>query len=161
MTVEQGIEEPERTADGEEEVGPRPPPLPGRARLMRGIVVAALLALGVGGAIFAVADRQTDDPLVLELTHPRSVAPLAVERAVGTAPDPVAIANGRKTPQTVRVDCTAGGPGALRNPWSCTGHYSNGDAVRYQVTIKPDGSWVGRHRPPISGCCIAIPRSVG
>ncbi|HEY5342869.1 MAG TPA: hypothetical protein VIJ66_04335 [Solirubrobacteraceae bacterium] len=57
-------------------------------------------------------------------------------------------ARGRRAPGDAAV---------LRNPWSCAIVYRDGVRAHYEVTVEPDGHYVGRGTGIIDGCCVQTP----
>src|SRR4051794_28959769 len=102
MTVEERIDEPDAPPD-EPEAGEAAPPLTGQARAMRIVLVASVIAVAAAAAIFAVADRQGDDQLILHITHPRSISPRAVEKTIASAPEPTVSGPGKA--KAVQTTC--------------------------------------------------------
>ncbi len=56
-----------------------------------------------------------------------------------------------------QVSCTPGDAAVLRNPWSCAIVYRDGMRAHYEVTVEPDGHYVGRGTGIIDGCCVQTP----
>ena len=168
MTVDERIDEPDAPPDepAAEEPASEPPLAP-QARVMRVLVAGSLIAIAAATAIFAVADRQTNDPLLLRVTHPQHVSRGAVQRSIASAPEPTV--NGPGKAKAVQTTCTPGSGGTIGNPWSCRVRYSNGRVLRYTLTIDQRGAFEAHTRivkkglPPYRavGCCLTIPRPQG
>ena len=162
MTVEPRTDEPDAPPDEVDQDAAPPPPLPANARAMRIVVAGSVIVLGLAAAIFAVADRQKNEELLLHATHPQSISSLAVERSIASAPEPTI--NGPGKAKAVKTTCTAGSPGAIGNPWSCRVQYSNGRVLRYTLTIDQRGAFEAHTRTRkyrAVGCCLRIPRPSG
>ena len=117
------------------------------APLLVAVLAGTLAALGARGA----------DTVFLEGQEQPSLLPAAeVERALRTAPEP---RSGRGRGRAAA--CRPGGRRPLRNPWSCTVTYASGLRARFAVTIREDGSYVGRHADggTVRGCCVRLPGS--
>jgi hypothetical protein len=162
MTVEERIDDPEVPSEETEAEEAPQAPLSTQARVMRILVAGSLIVIAATAAIFAVADRQADDQLILHVTHPRSISGLAVERSIASAPEPTI--NGPGKAKVVRATCQRGSGGTIGNPWSCLVRYSNGRALRYELIIDQRGHFdaatrARKGRPPYraEGCCLRIP----
>ena len=105
-----------------------------------GIIVVAVLVLGVAGAVVAVASRESDTAFLYAQEHPRTLEPRAMEVAVRKGNDPVP--SGNSAPST-GAKCKPGSGGPERNPWDCTVRYGSGNTVRYRITVAPNGDFDG------------------
>src|SRR3954451_5028775 len=167
MTVDERLDDPDAPPDEPEaEERALKPSLEPKARVMRIFVAGSLIAIALAGAIFAVADRQTNDPLLLRVTHPQHISAGAVERSIASAPEPTI--NGPGKAKAVQTTCRPGSGGTIGNPWSCRVRYSNGRVLRYTLTIDERGAFEAAtrkraDRPPYRavGCCLRIPRPSG
>jgi len=102
------------------------------------------LIAGLVLAVAAVRDRDRDPAFALDQTQLSALDARAVERAVGSAPEPRADDRGRPARLT---ECTPGDRGTeLRNPWRCVARYPTGEIVRYRVRIEPDGEFLAVSR---------------
>jgi hypothetical protein len=122
------------------------------------LAVGALAAAGVGGALAGLGARGADEAFLLRQQNPVRVTPPAVERLMLTAPDPEP--PHRETATGAR--CRAEGGRELRNPWHCTVRYPAGRRVRFEVTLKIDGSYVADYvddpgNATATGCCLRVP----
>lgn len=125
-------------------------------RALQATVLGPVLLAGLAGAWVALAGRGADTAFLYRQRHPLHLAPAAVERAVRTAPEPVA---GRK-PRGIAARCRPGSARGLRDPWSCLVSYRSGRRSRLRVQVRDDGSYVGYYEAGSSiaeGCCIALP----
>ena len=126
-----------------------------KLRGVEAIVIVPLVVASLAGAVVALVSRGADDEFLYRQQHPAVLRPEQVERVLVTAPEPVAV---RRT-QGVAASCRSGGRAALGNPWRCTVRYRSGGAARLRVTVRSDGSYVGRYRGGAGarGCCIEMP----
>jgi hypothetical protein len=76
------------------------------------------------------------------------------QAVVAQAPEPVSPA---KRTRPASVLCRPGGPGPLRNPWSCTIRYRSGTRAHYRVEVQPNGYYSGTGTGIIDGCCVKTP----
>jgi hypothetical protein len=119
-----------------------------------------VILLGIAATVVVLRNRGGEDLFRLEQAHAfalRTATVLStarVEAVVAQAPEPVAA--DRRTPPT-RVICRPGGPGPLRNPWSCTVEYRSGTRAHYRVQVQPNGYYSGRGTGIIDGCCVKTP----
>jgi hypothetical protein len=132
-------------------------------RTITALVVCALVLAGIAGAGVAVfGGRGGEEAFRYEQSRALALTPATVlsarrvEAYVAKAPEPVPAA---KRTSPTRVRCRPGGPGVLRNPWSCTIRYRSGTAARYRVVVRPDGFYRGVGAGIIEGCCIKTPAS--
>lgn len=124
------------------------------------LVVWTTVLLGVLGAAVALRSRGSEE--LFRYTQSRALgangasvlSAAHVEEWVAKAPEPVRPA--QRTPPTL-VRCRPGSGDVLRNPWSCTIRYRSGTRAHYTVTVRPDGSYVGRGSGIIEGCCVKTP----
>ena len=126
-------------------------------RLCELLVVIALAAAALAGAIAAVAGRGADDAFLLRQKNPTRVTTAAVEKLMlNTAPDPDAPHDSSAT----RARCRTEGRRELRNPWQCTVRFPSGRVADFVVTIRTDGSYRARYRgdtATATGCCLSVP----
>src|SRR3954449_3946472 len=97
-----------------------------------GALLAVALLAAVGVSVVAIAQRESDTKFV---TGQKASAPVLagkVEAAVVSAPE---VKHG---PAGTSAKCTAGGSTQLRNPWSCTITYADGNRRAYRVTVAAD-----------------------
>lgn len=121
-------------------------------RTMRFLAVP--LVVCVAGAIMGIAAHQSDPLFAFHQRNLTRLSTDAVDALVRTAPDP---RDRRRVDGVAR--CRPEGRDDLRNPWSCVITYSHGLKTRYLVTIRGDGSYVGRDLEGgggISGCCTRV-----
>jgi hypothetical protein len=120
------------------------------------------LAILVGIAATAVVLRNRGGEDLFRAEQARSLgsrtattlSAVLVEALVARAPEPVA--PDRRT-SAARVICKPGGPGPLRNPWSCSIEYRSGTRAHYRVQVQPDGYYSGSGTGIIDGCCVKTP----
>jgi hypothetical protein len=118
--------------------------------ILTGIAATAVVLRNRGGEdLFRVEQARS-----LGLSSATALSAARVEAVVARAPEPVAA--DRRTPPA-RVSCLAGGPGPLRDPWSCTIEYRSGTRAHYRVQVQPDGYYSGTGTGKIDGCCIKTP----
>ena len=115
-----------------------------------------LLVAGLAGTMITLGARDADTAFLYRQEHPLRISPAQVERVVRTAPDPVGVprAPGR------RAHCRPTTRRGLRNPWRCSVSYGSGRTARYRVTVRADGSYVGRYlggSSTVEGCCVKGP----
>ena len=124
------------------------------------LVVWTTVIVGVLAAATALHSRGGEEEFryqqsrALGLTPATVLSAAHVEAFVADAPEPIRAAE--RTPP-VLVRCRPGGPGVLRNPWSCTILYRSGTRAYYHVTVSPDGHYIGEGTGIIEGCCIKTP----
>lgn len=124
------------------------------------VVVWLTILVGIAATAVVLRNRGGEDLFRVEQARSlgsRSATVLSaarVEAVVAQAPEPVA--KDRRTPPT-RVNCKPGGPGPLRNPWSCTIEYRSGTRAHYRVQVQPDGYYRGSGTGIIDGCCVKTP----
>lgn len=124
------------------------------------IVVFAAVLVGVTGAVVALQGRGGEQALRdrqaagLGSASARALSPARVQAFVVRAPEPVPAAQRTKA---LLATCAPGGPGPLRNPWSCQIHYRSGTRAHYRVVVQPNGRYRGVGSGIIEGCCIAVP----
>lgn len=118
------------------------------------VFLAVPLAVCVAGALMGIAARGGDSLFEFHQRNLTRLSADAVDALVRTAPDPR---------DRQRVDgvarCRPEGREDLRNPWSCTITYRHGLKARYLVTIRVDGSYLGRSPEGgggIAGCCTRV-----
>lgn len=127
---------------------------------MTATVVWSAILLGVAATVVVLRNRGGEDLFRLEQSRALAsqtatvLSAARVEAVVAQAPEPVA-ADRRTSP--TRVSCRPGGPGPLRNPWSCTIEYRSGTRAHYLVQVQPDGYYSGSGTGIIDGCCVKTP----
>jgi hypothetical protein len=130
-----------------------------RTRTTAAVVSTAIL-VGIAATAVVIRDRGGADLFRIEqtaaLAHPfaTTLGATGVQAVVGEAPEPVAPAR-RTRPAWVR--CRPGGPGPLRNPWSCAIGYRSGTRAHYRVQVQPNGYYSGTGTGVIDGCCVKVP----
>lgn len=118
--------------------------------ILVGIVATAVVLRNRGGEdLFRVEQARS-----LGSRSATVLSAARVEAVVAQAPEPVAM-DRRTSP--ARVSCRPGGPGPLRNPWSCTIEYRSGTRAHYRVQVQPDGYYSGSGTGIIDGCCVKTP----
>ena len=135
--------------------------------LLAAVVVWGALLFGATGAVVAFGSRGGAEVFQYEQssrvpaegagrpgTTTGEVSAAHVAAVVAEAPEPVSAAQ-RTRP--VRVSCNPGDAGLLRNPWSCAIVYRDGVRAHYEVTVEPDGHYIGRGTGIIDGCCVRTP----
>jgi hypothetical protein len=119
-----------------------------------------MVLVGVAGSTVALHSRVNEDLLRLEQSRSLTLTPATVLSAASVqimavkAPEPVSPAR-RTRPAQVR--CRPGGPGALRNPWSCAIRYRSGTQAHYRLVVQPNGYYSATGTGIIEGCCIKTP----
>ena len=121
-------------------------------------MIASTVVAGIGGAVAALGARDADDAFLLRQENPVQVTRPAVEKLMLTAPDP----QPPHASTATRARCRADGARELRNPWRCTVQFPTTGAVRFDVEIQPDGSYVARYvddpgNASATGCCLDVP----
>jgi hypothetical protein len=116
------------------------------------LLIAALAALGVVGAVVALGDHQSDDQF-LARQRVTTVRDGDVAAAVQLAREPKPGGGGSRA---VKATCERAG----RSPsaWFCLVEYASGSFVEYAVHIDPGGRFTGVDQGGpgrISGCCVA------
>jgi hypothetical protein len=134
-----------------------PVPLPKFNRRLRhpGMVLATpVILIGLAGTAIAVADRSSDTQFISRQQYLSGVQPAALAHLLSTAPNPRPDLH---KPRALRTTCRPLGTGEFRNPWTCTVRYARGGAVRYTVSISPDGRMLAVDSTGqliIRGCCV-------
>ena len=117
-------------------------------------LIAPVVAIGVCGAVVAVASHESDAAFLYRQQHPITIEPTALETLVKKASDPEP--NGGRAPAR-SVSCQPGGSAQQRNPWHCTVDYASGHVIRYRINVRPNGAYEGvdpTGQFVISGCCV-------
>lgn len=125
-------------------------------RLPAAVVLAPLLAAGIGGTAVALANRELDSSFAYRQKSPLKVEAGQVEKAVMQSPEPAPV----KKTRAVRARCTPGSRGDIRNPWTCRVRYASGNAFTYEVRVEADGEFRGQNAIGdriIYGCCVNPP----
>jgi len=118
--------------------------------ILTGIAATAVVLRNRGGEdLFRVQQARS-----LGVSSATVLSAARVESVVAQAPEPVA--PDRRT-ASARVSCLPGGPGPLRDPWSCTIEYRSGTRAHYRVQVQPDGYYSGSGSGRIDGCCVKTP----
>jgi hypothetical protein len=124
------------------------------------VVVWLTILLGIAATAVVLRNRGGEDLFRVEQARSLGsktatvLSAARVEAVVAQAPEPVA--RDRRT-APARVSCKPGGPGPLRNPWSCTIEYRSGTRAHYRVQVQPDGYYSGSGTGIIDGCCVKAP----
>jgi hypothetical protein len=129
---------------------------PGYSRPVRRalLLVIPLAAVGLVGAVVAIASHESDAAFIYAQQHPITVEPLQVERAVQKAREPVAGGRGSLAKSAA---CRPIGTSSRRRLWRCAVRYRSGNQLVYRVTIALNGAFKGADRTgayTLSGCCI-------
>ena len=131
----------------------------GGLRVREVLILCALLAAALAGAVSALGGRGGESAFVYRQENPPRLHRSDVERLVRSAPDP---ATGRGRARAAR--CRPGRSRGLRNPWRCTLRYAagpgspSGQRVGFTVALRRDGAYVGRYRGggKAVGCCLSV-----
>jgi hypothetical protein len=129
-----------------------------RASVRELVVVIALCAVTLGGAVAAMSSRDADDEFLQQQEDRAKLSAGAVEDLMLGSPDP----NPPHRSGGTSARCVAEGRRDLRNPWTCTVRYPSGSVAHYTVTINPDGSYFARYangQATARGCCLEVPGS--
>ncbi len=125
-------------------------------------LVAVILVVGVAGAILALRSREGNPQFIAQQQAVLPVSASSVQRLLLSTDDPRPRHGGRAR----GARCTAGGAGALGNPWTCAVRYPQPPPIRFRVTVNADrsiegsgrGEGVRQHEPlTVSGCCVQTP----
>lgn len=140
--------------------GASPLPSPGVEPVRRTrralVLIGPVLLVAVVAGIVSFSSRG-DAAFVFEQQHPSVVSGQELEALVAKAPEPTPHGPGARASS---VRCVAGSASGERNPWTCTARYPSGQTRRYDVTVRPDGSYAGQTptgRFEVNGCCVATP----
>jgi hypothetical protein len=115
------------------------------------LLIAALAALGVVGAIVALGDHQSDDQF-LSRQRAATVRERDVAAAVQLAREPRPGGGGARAS---KATCERAGRGP--SAWFCLVEYASGSFVEYAVQIDPGGRFTGvddAGERRVSGCCV-------
>ena len=118
------------------------------------LLLGPILGVALIAAIVSVASRG-DTAFVYEQRHPQAVGAQELELLVQKARQPTPSGPGARARSAT---CVAGGNSPQRNPWTCSVRYASGRTIRYRVTVRRDGSYVGGDRTQqfyINGCCVS------
>jgi hypothetical protein len=118
------------------------------------LLVAPSLVVAVAAGIVTVSSRG-DAAFVYEQKHPASVGSQELEVLIAKAREPTPEGPGAPAQ---RVRCRPGGNSPQRNPWRCSVLYGSGNTIRYTVTVKPNGAYVGADPTGqflVRGCCVS------
>lgn len=122
------------------------------------LLVAPVLVVAAAAGIAAVSSRG-DAAFVYEQKHPANVGSQELELLIAKAREPTP--EGQGAPAQ-RVHCRPGGSSPQRNPWQCSVLYGSGNTIRYQVTVRANGSYEGVDPTGqflVHGCCVSGGRS--
>jgi hypothetical protein len=119
------------------------------------LLIAALAALGVTGAIVALGDHQADDQF-LARQRLTTVREGDVAAAVQLAREPQPGGGGARA---AKATCERAGRGP--SAWFCLVEYASGSFVEYAVHVEPGGRFTGVDQDGerrVSGCCVGALR---
>ncbi|MFI4992924.1 MAG: hypothetical protein ACHQCH_04825 [Solirubrobacterales bacterium] len=125
-----------------------------------GVLVALILAVGIGGTVVALESREGNAQFVLQQQSLAPVGPAALQALLLTTRDS---RPGGPPARALQARCSSPSHGALGNPWTCVVRYPRPPRVRFRVTVHADRSISGSGqpeghplRPPltVSGCCV-------
>jgi hypothetical protein len=125
-----------------------------------GLLVALVLAVGLGGAVLALHSREENTQFVSQQQALAPVGSVQLERLILTTSDPRPGYSGRAR----GARCSSTSHTALGDPWSCVVHYPRLPRVRYRVVVYADRSIAGSGQPEgrplggaltVRGCCVA------
>ena len=118
------------------------------------LLLGPILALAAIAAIISVSSRG-DTAFVYDQQHPRLVGSQELELLIRKARQPTPSGPGARARN---VNCTPGSNSPQRNPWRCSVRYASGKTIRYRVTVRTNGSYVGGDPTGqffINGCCVS------
>ncbi|HVA20400.1 MAG TPA: hypothetical protein VMU55_09500 [Solirubrobacteraceae bacterium] len=127
-----------------------------------GVLVALILAVGIGGTVVALESREGNAQFVLQQQSLAPVGPAALQALLLTTRDSRPGYGGPHA-RALQVRCSSPSHGALGNPWTCVVRYPRPPRVRFRVIVHADRSISGSGqpeghplRPPltVSGCCV-------
>jgi len=130
-----------------------------------GVLVALILAVGIGGTVVALESREGNAQFVLQQQSLAPVGPAALQALLLTTRDSRPGYGGSHA-RALQVRCNSPSHSALGNPWTCVVRYPRPPRVRFRVTVHADRSISGSGqpeghplRPPltVSGCCVETP----
>ncbi len=119
------------------------------------LLVLPVAALGIVGAIVAVASHTSDAAFLYRQEHPVEIEPSQLEALLKKAGDPDPATRGAPA-EAAR--CRPGSHGHQRNPWRCEVRYSSGRRIDYRIEVRRDGSYEGSDPTGVygtKGCCLA------
>jgi hypothetical protein len=120
--------------------------------LWKPFAMATPIAIALAAGIIAIGGRGGDPAFETDQRPFQVLTPRAMNELVATTPDPRGFRHSRG-----RATCRPGTGPEFRNPWSCRIRYSGGLRVRYQVTVKSNGTFVIHvPGPDVSGCCAPL-----
>lgn len=117
------------------------------------LLLAPILVVALIGGIVSFSSRG-DAAFEFEQRHTGPVDARELEKLVRTAREPTPKGPGSAA-RTVR--CQVRGNSPLRREWTCAARYPSGKTIRYQVTVRPNGSYSGIDRSGqflVNGCCV-------
>ena len=123
------------------------------------VVVAAVLLVGLAGAIVAWSDRGPNGGFVRAQKDLGDVNPGQLAAIMATTRDP---RRGSGEARARTATCVPHGRGALQNPWSCavryapSRHYPTRPVVTYRIIIASTGAVTGVTAGgiKIDTCCV-------
>ena len=126
-----------------------------------GLLIAAIVLVGLAGTVVAVTSRNGDTVLVAQQQNLAPVNAVALEQLIATTSDPRPLSNHGRA---LSARCTAQGTGEFRNPWTCVVRYPRAPDVRYTVIVHTDRSFRGTSEYFVAGrrggslvvhgCCV-------
>jgi hypothetical protein len=126
------------------------------------MLVAAILAVGVIGALIALHGREGNPQFVAQQQGIQPVTAASLQELVLTTHDPRPGRSGRAR----NASCSAGSRGGLGDPWTCVVRYPQLPRIRFHVTVNANRSIDGFGQPEgtrpgtpltVSGCCVQTP----
>jgi hypothetical protein len=126
------------------------------------MLVALILAVGIGGTVVALEGREGNAQFVLQQQSLAPVGPAGLQALLLTTRDSRP-GYGGPPGRALQARCSSPSHGALGNPWTCVVRYPRPPRVRFRVTVHADRSISGSGqpeghplRPPlrVSGCCV-------
>ncbi|MEA2310020.1 MAG: hypothetical protein QOI65_2306 [Thermoleophilaceae bacterium] len=125
---------------------------PSRSTRRALLLLIPVLVAGVAAGLWTFSSRG-DAAFVLDQEHPSTASDRELEALVSQPLEPTPTGPGARA-KTAR--CVPGSSRGLRNPWTCTVRYASGHRLRYRVTVRRDGHYVGQDPTGqfiIRGCC--------
>jgi hypothetical protein len=128
------------------------------------VLVALILAVGIGGTVVALKSREGNPQFVLAQQNLTPVGSAALQTLLLTTSDSRPGYSGR----ALQVHCSSPLHTALGNPWTCVVRYPRPPHVRFRVIVHGDRSIYGVGQPEggsrqvvltvkalsIRGCCV-------
>jgi len=127
-----------------------------------GLLIAAIVLVGLAGTVVALVSRNGDTVLVAQQQDLVPVSTVALEQLIATTSDPRPLSDHGRA---LSARCTSRATGELRNPWTCLVRYPRPPAVRYTVIVHSDRSFRGTSAYYVDGrrggslvvhgCCVS------